>query len=74
MHTERMHTERSNTERMKRARDTERMRGRCAQRDESSGSSRTKELVCIIKEQVWRMNIYLKLQQPERWQELKKCE
>jgi hypothetical protein len=23
---------------------------------------------------VWRKNIYLKLQQPERWQELKKCE
>jgi hypothetical protein len=56
-------------------RDTHRMcTGRCAQRDESSGSSRTKELVCIIQEQVWRMNIYLKLQQLERWQELKKCE
>jgi hypothetical protein len=39
--------------------NTERMRGRCAQRDESSGSSRTKELV-------WRTNIYLKLQQPRR--------
>jgi hypothetical protein len=58
---------------MKIERDTEKMRGSCAQGDESSGSSRTKELVCIIKEQVWRMNIYLKLQQPERWQELKKC-
>jgi hypothetical protein len=38
------------TERMKRHTHTHthRMRGRCAQRDESSGSSRTKELVCII--------------------------
>jgi hypothetical protein len=26
---------------------TQRMRGRCAQRDESSGSSQTKELVCM---------------------------
>jgi hypothetical protein len=57
-----------------RERDTERMRGRCPQKDKSSGSSRTEELVCIIEEQVWRKNIYLKWQQPERWQELKKCE
>ncbi len=72
--TERMHTKRS-TQREWREKETQReWEGGVHREGESSRSSRTKEVVCIIKEQVWRMNIYLKLQQPERWQESKKWE